>query len=141
MERAHVVQPVAELDQQHADVLAHRQQELAQIFRGALVLGHLLDLGKLGHPVDQPRHLGSEMLLDVLDRRQRILDRVVEQRGGDGLLIELEIGHQPGDFDRMAEIGIAAGADLRAMFLHGVDIGAVEQRLIGIGVVFLDPFD
>ena len=44
VQRAHVVQPVAQLDQQHADVLAHRQQELAQVFRRALVLGHLLDL-------------------------------------------------------------------------------------------------
>ena len=46
---------LAQLDQQHADVLAHGEQELAQVFRRALVLGHLLDLRELGHPVDQPR--------------------------------------------------------------------------------------
>ncbi len=107
MQRAHVVQPVGELDQQHADVLAHREQELAQVFGRALVLGHLLDLGELGHPIDQPRDVGPEELLDVLDRRQRVLDRVVQQRGDDGVLVELEVGHQAGDFDRMAEIGIA----------------------------------
>ena len=44
MERAHVVQPVGELDQQHADVVRHREQELAQILGGALVLGLRLDL-------------------------------------------------------------------------------------------------
>ena len=140
MQRAHIVQPVAQLDQQHADILAHGEQELAQVFRRALVLGHLLDLGKLGHPVDQPGHVAAEIPLDILDRRQRILDRIVKQRGGDRLLIELQIGHQTGDLDRMAEIGIAARPGLRAVLLDGIDIGAVEHRLIGVGVVFLDPF-
>ncbi len=140
MQRAHIVQPVAQLDQQNADILAHRQQELAQILRRALVLGHLLDARELGHPVDQPRDLGPEIGLNILDRGERVLDRVVEQRGGDGFLIELEIGHQPGDLDRVAEIGIARGADLGTVLLDGVDIGAVEHRLVGVGVVFLDPF-
>ena len=139
MQRAHVVQPVAQLHQQHADILAHGQQELAQVFRRALVLGHLLDLGQLGHAVHQPRDIGAEIRLDVVDRRQRSFHRVVEQRGGDGFLVEFQIGHQPGDFDRMAEIGIAAGPGLRAVLLHRIDIGAVEHRLIGVGVVFLDP--
>jgi len=141
MQRPHVVQAVAQLDQQHADILAHRQQELAQVFRRALVLGHLLDLRQLGHPVDQPRDILAEMLLDIVDRRQRVFDRVVQQRGGDGFLVELEIGHQAGDFDRVAEIGIATGSGLRAVLLHGIDIGAVEHRLVGVGIVFLDPFN
>ena len=61
VQRAHVVQPVGQLDQQHAQILAHREQELAQILRRALVLGHLLDLGELGHAIDQPRDLGAEI--------------------------------------------------------------------------------
>jgi hypothetical protein len=65
----------------------------------------------------------------------------VEQRADDRFLIELEIGHQPGHLDRMAEIGIATGALLAAMFLHRIDIGTVEQRLIGVRFVGLDPFD
>ncbi len=58
MERAHVVQPVGELDQQHADVVGHGEQEFAQIFRRALVLALRLDLGELGDAVDHPRHVG-----------------------------------------------------------------------------------
>jgi hypothetical protein len=95
MERAHVVQPVRQLDQQHAQVLAHRQQELAQVFRRALAFRHRLDLGKLGHPIDQPRHIGAEQALDLVDRGQRVLHRIVEQRGDDGFLVELQLGHQP----------------------------------------------
>jgi len=37
--------------------------------------------------------------------------------------------------------GVAAGALLGAVLLHGVDIGAVEQRLVRLGLVGLDPFD
>ena len=139
MQRAHVVQPFGQLDQQHADVLAHRQEELAQVLRRALVVGQLLDLAELGHPVDQPRDLRAEALLDLLDRDQRVLDRVVEQRGDDRVLVELEVAHQPGHLDRMAEVGVAARPLLAAVLLHGEDVGAVEQRLVGIGVVFLDP--
>src|SRR5690606_23829037 len=77
---------------------------------------------------------------DLLDRDQRIFDRVVEQRGDDRLLVELEVGHQPGDFDRMAEVGVAARALLRAVLLDGVDIGTVQKRLVGVRVVGLYPF-
>ena len=38
MERAHVVQAVGELDQQHADVLRHRDDELAEILRLAALV-------------------------------------------------------------------------------------------------------
>jgi hypothetical protein len=66
MERAHVVQPVGQLDQQHADVVGHREQEFAQILGGALILALRFDLGELGHAVDQPRDAGAEQLLDLL---------------------------------------------------------------------------
>ena len=46
-----------------------------------------------------------------------------------------------GDFERMGEIGIAGGALLRAMLLHGIDIGPVEQLLVGVRVVARDPLD
>ena len=135
------MQPVAQLDQQHADILAHREQELAQVLRRTLVLWQLLDLGELGHAIDQPRDLGPEIGLDILDGRQRILDRVVQQRGGDGLLVEAQIGHQPGDLYRVTEIGVTARALLRPVLLHGVHIGTVEHRLIGVRVIGLDPFN
>ena len=59
----------------------------------------------------------------------------MEQGGNDGFLIELKLGHQARDFDRVAEIGIATGALLRAVFLHGIDIGPVKHRLIGVRVI------
>ena len=65
----------------------------------------------------------------------------MQQRGDDGLLIKFQVSHQASDFDRMAEIGITAGALLAAMLLHGVDIRAVERRFIGVRVIIQDPFN
>ena len=134
------MQAVRQLDEQHADILGHGEQEFAQVLRRALVFRHGLDLGELGHAVDQPRHLGSEIGLDILDRGQRVFDRVMKQRGHDCFLIELQISHQTRHFDRMREIGVPARALLGAVFLHGVDIGTVQHRLIGGRVVILDLF-
>jgi hypothetical protein len=80
VERAHVVQPVGQLDQQHADVVRHREQEFAEILGGALALGLRLDLGELGDAVDHARDILAEQALDVLGRGDGILDRVVENR-------------------------------------------------------------
>ena len=44
-----------------------------------------------------------------------------------------------GDFERMREIRIARGALLRAVRLHRIDIGAVEQRLVGVRIVAPHP--
>src|SRR3546814_3522655 len=47
VQRAHIVQPVGQLHQQHPDVVRHGEQELAQIFRRPLIFGHGLDLAEL----------------------------------------------------------------------------------------------
>ena len=141
MQRAHVVQPVGQLDQQHPQILAHRQQEFAQIFGGALLLAHRLDLGQLGHAIDQPGDIGAEQALHLLDSGEGIFHRIVQQGGDDRVLIELQLGHQARHLYRMAEIGVATGALLAAMFLDGVDIGAVEQALIRIRIIGKHAFD
>ena len=70
-----------------------------------------------------------------------VLDGVVEQCRHDGRIVELEVGQDRGDFERMREIGITRGARLRAVRLHRVHIGAVEQVLVGVRIVALDPLD
>jgi len=69
MERAHVVEPVAELDQQNADILAHCEEEFPEVLRRPLVLGHLFDLGEFGDAIDQSRDVGPEIALDLVDGR------------------------------------------------------------------------
>jgi len=71
------VQPVGELHQQDPDVVRKRQQELAQILGLPLVFGLGFDLAELGDPVDQPRDVLPEQLLDLFGGGDGVLDRVV----------------------------------------------------------------
>ena len=143
MERAHVVQPIGELHQQHPDVVAEREEELAEVLGGALVLGLGFDLGKLGHAVDQARDVLAEMLLDLFRRGECVLNRIMEDRGDDRLVVELQVGEDARDLYRVAEVRVAGRADLRTVRLHRENVGAVDQPLVRVGIVganLLDQF-
>ena len=55
LNRAHVVQTIGQLDQDHADILRHHQKHLAQILR--LIVHHILErkVPQLGHSIDEDR--------------------------------------------------------------------------------------
>ncbi len=141
LDGAHVVQPVGELHQQDADVLGDGEQQLAQVLRLLRLARDELQPLQLGHPLDQLADLGAEQLVDLGAGGVGVLDRVVQERRGDRGIVELQVGQDRGDFERMGEIGVAGGALLRAMLLHGVDVGPVEKLLVGLGVVRRHPFD
>ena len=141
LQRAHVVQAVGELDQEHADVVGDRQQQLAQVFGLLGLARHQFQPLQLGEALDQRADLVAEHLVDFGAGGLGILDGVVQQRRDDGGVVELEVGEDRRDFERMREIGIAGGAGLRAMRLHGVDIGAVQQVFVGIGIIGPDALD
>ena len=63
LDRAHVVQPVRELDQDHADVLGHRDDHLAVVLGLRLLARLELDPRQLGDALDELRHLVSELRL------------------------------------------------------------------------------
>ena len=55
IERAHVVHPVGELDENHPHVLAHGENHLAKIFRLLLLMAAIVGAAQLGDAVDQRR--------------------------------------------------------------------------------------
>jgi hypothetical protein len=65
----------------------------------------------------------------------------VQQRRDDRRVVELQVGEDGGDFEGMREVRVAGGALLIAVRLHGVDIGAIEQRLVRLRIVALNPLD
>ncbi len=140
-EGAHVVQAVGQLDHQHPHVARDGQDELAQVLRLADVLGVQLQARQLGHALDQFADLFAEHLVDVLAGGGGVLDHVVQQGRDDGRGVQLVVGEDAGHLDRVGEIGVAGGARLAAVHAHGVDVGAVQQGLVGRRVVALDPFD
>ena len=107
---AHVVQPVAQLDDHHAHIAAHGQQHLAQIFSLQLFDVGELDLGQLGHAVHQQGHFLAKGVGQVCQRGGGVLHHIVQQGGGNALGIHAQIQHQPGHGQRMADIGLAAAA-------------------------------
>ena len=140
-QRPHVVQPVGELDQQHAHVVGDGKQKLAQIFGLLRLLGDEIELLQLGQALDQNADVMAKQAIDLGAGGVGILDRVVQERRRNGGVVELEIGEDGGDLKRVGEIWIAGVAFLRAMRPHGIDISAVEQILVGRGIVLFDPVD
>ena len=79
-QRAHVVQPVGELDEDDADVLRHRQEHLPDVLGLLLLVAVGAELRQLGDAVDEVGDLGPEALLDVGEAVLGVLGDVVEQR-------------------------------------------------------------
>ena len=112
-QRAHVVQAVGELDQENADVVGDRQQQLAQVLGLLGLARHQFQPLQLGETLHQRADLMPEDLVDFGAGGLGILDGVVQQRGDDGGVVELEVGENRRDFQRMRKIGIAGGPGLR----------------------------
>jgi hypothetical protein len=104
LERPHVVEAVGELDQQHADVLAHRQQHLAEALGLLLLARQVRDLAELGDAVDQAGDLGPEALVQVDDGQLRVLDRVVQQAGDHAAHVEADAGDRLRDAQRVHQV-------------------------------------
>ena len=141
IERAHVVQPVCELDQKHAHVIGHGKKQLAQVFGLLRLAGDEVETLDLGKALDQRADLVAKELVDLVTRRGGVLDRVMQQRDRDRRLVHVQVGQDRRDFERVGDIGVTAGALLTPMLLHGVDIGLVEQRDIGVRLIFLYPLN
>ena len=123
VERAHVVEPIGELDQDDPDVLGHRQQHLADVLGLLLLVAVGAELGQLGDAVDELGDLGAEPLLDVGQAVLGVLGDVVEERRLDRHGIEPELGQDLGRGDGMGDVRLAGGA---ALSLVGGD-GEVER--------------
>ena len=127
-DRAHVVEPVGELDEQDPDVLRHRHEHLAQR-RGLLrLLGVELEPVELGDAVDDRGDVGAELALDVVRRDGGVLDRVVEQGGGDRDVVEAEVGEDQRHPDRVGDVGLTRAADLLAVGSRGHVEGPLDER-------------
>ena len=74
---------------------------------------------------------GPNSSLDPLDGRQRVFDDVVEEPGGDGDGVELHVGEEIGDRQRVDQVGLAGMADLSPVLERREDVGppaAVRRR-------------
>ena len=112
IQRAHVVKPVGELDQDHAYVARHRQQHFAEILRLRLFLGFEFDLVELGNAVDQLGDQLAEIARDLGLGDRGVLHHVMQQRRGQCLRIEVPLREDVGDGERMRDVGVTGLAEL-----------------------------
>jgi hypothetical protein len=115
IERAHVVQPVGELDEDHAHVARHREQHLAEVLGLRVLQRGELDAVDLRHAIDQLRHGLAEALRDLGLGGGRVLDDVVQDRGHQRLRIEVPLREDLRDRERMRDVRLAALAVLAGM--------------------------
>ena len=69
-----------------------------------------------------------ELALDVVHGDGGVLDRVVEQRGGDGDVVETEVGEDQRDAERVGDVGLARAPDLLAVGVAGELEGVLDHR-------------
>ena len=135
---SHVVDPVRQTDEEDPDIGRHGQDHLPEIFRLSFFLIAEGDLADLGQAVDEKGHILAEGLLDLFQRGQGILDRIVEKTGHDRRRIELHIGQDSAHFHGMGQIGLAGEADLPLMDGGGKNIGLFDHLQFGRGQIGLD---
>ena len=121
LQRLHVVEAIGQLDHHHPDVLRRGEDHLAEGLGLRLVPAHVLVAADLGHPVDQLGDLLAELVLQGLAGGEGVLEDVVEQADGGADVIELEVGEQVGDGDRVAQVGLA-GAPLLVLVHLGREV-------------------
>src|SRR5436853_7756601 len=92
MQRPHVVEAIAELDEDDADVARHREQHLAEVLRLLLLSRRVRELAELRHAIDEERDLLAENLAELIDSCARVLDAVMQQPRTYRSYIQLELG-------------------------------------------------
>ena len=142
LQRAHIVQPIRQLDQHHANVLGHGQEHLAQGLRLSLLAVGEVQLAQLGHAVHQQGHLVAKQLPDAVQRAAlHILHAVVQQPRGDGRRVQHQVCEDHRHGHRMAEIGVAGLAHLVGVGLFCVFIGPLYQAHVVVRVILSDAPD
>ena len=127
-ECTHIVQAVSHLYEHDAYVLAHCQQQFAEILglQGCFVSEDTA--GDFGQSGDELCDFRAEMLLDILDGVVSVLDDVVEQRGAnrcraEANLLTRDFGH----CYRVEYIGLARTAAYAFVGLFGKSVCAFDN--------------
>ena len=138
-QRAHVVEPVRELDQQDADVARHRDDHLADVL-GLRELARLeLELVELGQAVDDLGDVVAELAADRLERHGGVLDGVVQEPGLERRRVQPEIREDQRDRERVLDERFARQPVLPGVCLRRGLVRRLEPLEVALRVVGAHP--
>ena len=122
------MEAVGDFDEDDADVVAHRQQQLLErlgLDGGLLAEDAARDFGE---PVDDFGYLGAEDVAQVLGGVVGVFDDVVEERGADAGAAQPDfLAGNLGHGDGVHDVGLAREAAHAAMSLAGKVEGLVDD--------------
>ena len=95
------MQTVGKLDQENADIVGDRQQQLAQVLGLLGLPRYQLQPLQLGETFHQRADLVPEDVIDFGAGGLGVLDGIVQQRRDDGGIVQLEVGEDRRDLKRM----------------------------------------
>ena len=125
MQRPHIVQPVGELDHQHPDVSAHRDDHLADRLR--LRRLPVFDLVQLGATVDEQCDLLAELVSELSQGVVGVFYRVVQQGRDERHLGHAQLGEDSRHGERMGDEGISTFTRLALVQPFGPAVCALDQ--------------
>ena len=105
------MEPVGQLHQDHAKILHHGEQHLADALGLPLLAVRHVELAQLGDAVDAARDLVAKLVADLIDGRGGVFHHVVEQAGFQAHHIHAHVGKLAGDQQGMHHVRLA-GATL-----------------------------
>ena len=126
-QRAHVVQAVSELDQDHADVACHGHGHFLEVFSLGFGLGLEVHLGQFADPVDQFGHGFTELRLQRFFGDTGVFDHVMQHRSHQALMVHVHVGKNICHRKGMGDIRLATAAALAVVGLFGVEIRSADQ--------------
>ena len=131
--RAGIVQAITELDEQNANITAHRDEHLAQrLGLGSGPVVHLIELGDTVNEVgDRLSILGSELF----ERVVRVLDGVMQQRCDKRRGRHAHLRQDGRNGDRMGDIRFTRLAHLPTVVFLGSAVGPLDDTDIRLRMV------
>ena len=127
VEGAHIVETVGEFDDDHADVIDHGEQHLADVFGLTSFRSEQIETADLGGAFDEAGDIGAKLFGDGGERNLGVFDDVVEQGGAERSDVELHVREDVGHLDGMREERLTGKAGLRFVLLGGEIVRAAEE--------------
>jgi len=126
-QRAHVVQAVGQLDQDHANVARHGHGHFLEVLGLGLGLGLEVHLGQFADPVDQFGHGFAELRLQRFFGNAGVFDHVMQHRSHQALMVHVHVGKNIRNREWVRDIRFATAAALAVVGLFGVEVRSADQ--------------